>query len=79
MNGAVSVGPLKLVIEFDAANEARALPILLRHSPGMALRGRTYVVGEAAVQTLRASGIRFAGIGSEEGAPTLSELAGERV
>jgi len=60
---------MKLVIEFDAANEARALPILLRHSPGMALSGRTYVVEEAAGQALRASGIRFAEIGSEESAP----------
>ena len=70
---------MKSVIEFDAANEARALPILLRHSSGVVLRDRTYVVEEAAARALSAAGIRFIEIGSAESAPTLSELAGERV
>ncbi len=70
---------MKLLIEFDVSNETRALPILLRHSPGVALRGRTYLVEETAVRTLSASGICFTELGSEESAPTLSEVAGERV
>jgi hypothetical protein len=70
---------MKLVIAFDAANEARALPILLRQSPGMVLRERTYVIEESAARELSSAGIAFTEIGSEECAPTLSELAGERV
>jgi hypothetical protein len=71
--------PMKQVIEFDTSNEARALPILLRHSPGVALHGRTYVVEESAARELSASGIHFTEIGSKESAPALSELSGERV
>lgn len=70
---------MKLVIEFDAANEARALPILLRHSAGIVLRERTYVLEEASAQALSAAGIRFVEFGSAERAPTLLELSGERV
>ena len=70
---------MKLVIEFDEANETKALPILVRHSPGMVLPRRIYVIEEAAVRALSAVGIEFKKISSEDNAPTLSELAGERV
>jgi hypothetical protein len=50
---------MKAVIRFTKAEEARALPILLRHSPGTVLPNRTYVLDEEAVALLRKSDIRF--------------------
>jgi hypothetical protein len=51
---------VKAVIQFTKAEEARALPILLRHSAGTILPNRTYVLDEEAVAELRKSGVRFA-------------------
>ncbi len=50
---------MKIIIHLSSDEEAKALPILLRHSPGMILPGRTYVLGEDAVGSLRNAGIRF--------------------
>ena len=50
---------MKIIIQLSSEEEGKALPILLRHSPGMILPGRTYVLGEDAVGSLRNAGIRF--------------------
>ena len=50
---------MKLTIRFSKLEEARALPILLRHSPGMVLPDRTYVLNAEAVSTLCEAGVRF--------------------
>jgi len=50
---------MKIIIRLTARQEAKALPILLRHSPGMVLPDRTYVLSEEAVTKLRDVGIRF--------------------
>jgi hypothetical protein len=50
---------MKIVIQFTKAEEARALPIVLRHSPGTVLTNRTYVVDEKAAAELQKSGVRF--------------------
>lgn len=50
---------MKMVIRFSAKQEAKALPILLRHSPGMVLPNRTYILSVEAVQKLRAEGVKF--------------------
>jgi hypothetical protein len=47
------------VIQFTELEEAKALPILLRHSPGRVLSGRTYVLDRSAVEALRDAGIQF--------------------
>lgn len=47
------------VIRLSEREEARALPILLRHSQGMALPNRTYVLSASAVEALRKAGIAF--------------------
>lgn len=47
------------VIRLSEREEAKALPILLRHSQGMVLADRTYVLGEPAVEALRRAGIVF--------------------
>jgi len=40
---------MKFIIQLSREEEARALPLLLRHFPGMILPERTYVLGEDAV------------------------------
>jgi hypothetical protein len=49
----------KAVVQFSHEEERKALPILLRHSPGMILRKRTYILSDAAVRGLRTAGITF--------------------
>jgi len=50
---------VKVVIQMSASEEAKALPILLRHSPGMVLPNRTYVLHEEAARSLREAGVEF--------------------
>ena len=61
-----------LAIRFSKVEEAKALPILLRHTPGMVLRDRTYVLNSEAVNALREAGIRFEELNSEGDAPSLA-------
>jgi hypothetical protein len=71
---------MKVVIRFSAKQEARALPILLRHSPGTVLSGRIYILSAEAVKALRDAGIEFAELGSEADAPGLEGVgSGERI
>jgi hypothetical protein len=71
---------VKIVIRLSAREEAKALPILLRHSPGMGLPNRTYVISEDAARRLREAGVEFAELGSEANAPELpGGVAGERI
>jgi hypothetical protein len=71
---------MSVVIRFSATEELKALPILLRHSPGTILRDRTYILSPEAIQTLREEGIRFTTLGSESNPPRLEGVpAGERV
>lgn len=50
---------MKIIIQLSSEEEAKALPILLRHSPGMILPERTYVLQEEVVGRLQNAGIRF--------------------
>jgi hypothetical protein len=70
---------VKIIIQLSKEEEAKALPILLRHSPGMIVRERTYVLGEDVVGSLQNAGIRFTQLSREALAPCLEEVAGERV
>jgi hypothetical protein len=70
---------MKIIIQLSREEEAKALPILLRHSPGMILPDRTYVLGEDVVGQLQNAGIRFTQLSREALAPCLEEVAGERV
>jgi hypothetical protein len=56
---------MKVIIQFSVREEAKALPILLRHSPGMVLPERTYVLGEEAIGALREAGVRFTELSRE--------------
>ncbi|MDA1050863.1 MAG: hypothetical protein O3C40_10345 [Planctomycetota bacterium] len=71
---------MKVVIQLTKDEEAKALPILLRHSPGTVLQNRTYVVNTEAAAELRQSGIEFTELSRESNAPSLEEAgSGERV
>ena len=77
--GGAYVLTMKVAIHLTRDEEARALPILLRHSPGMILPQGTYVLAEDALKALRKAGIRFTELSREAAAPRLEEVAGERV
>ena len=62
---------MKVVIRLSAKQERKALPILLRHSPGTILPDRTYVLAEEAVQALREEGVEFTEVSREANAPGL--------
>jgi len=70
---------MKIIIQLSSDEEAKALPILFRHSPGMILPNRTYVLGEDAVKMLSNAGVRFAEVSREALAPCLEAVGGERV
>ena len=71
---------MQTIIQMSEVEEARALPILLRHSPGTVLPNRIYVVSDEAVKQLRDSGVQFTALSRESNAPTLEGVgAGERI
>jgi hypothetical protein len=68
---------MKVVIRFTAKQEAKGMPFLFRHSPGMILQDRTYIVTEAAASLLRSKGIKFTEISREGDASSAGgELTG---
>ena len=71
---------MKIVIQLSEEEELKALPILLRHSPGMMLRNGTYVISTDAARRLRQEGVQFAELGREASAPGLEGVgSGERI
>ena len=71
---------MNIVLQMTEDEEARALPILLRHSPGMLLPNRTYMVSREAVKQLRQAGVQFIALSRDSSAPSLEEVAsGERI
>jgi hypothetical protein len=59
---------MKIIIQMSEAEEAKALPLLLRHSPGMVLPNRIYVVSEEAARKLREVGVQFTELSRESSA-----------
>lgn len=70
---------MKAIIQLTAEEEAKALPMLLRGSPGMILPERTYVLPQETVGRLQKAGIRFTQLSREALTPSLEEVMGERV
>ena len=70
---------MKTIIRMSEAEEAKALPLLLRHSPGTVLPNRIYVVSEEVVKQLREAGVKFTELSRESNAPSLEGVgSGER-
>jgi len=70
---------MKVIVQLTRQEEAKALPILLRHSPGMILPERTYILSEKALEALRKAGIQGTELSRQSMTPDLEEVVGERV
>ena len=58
---------MHMIIQLSEVEEIKALPILLRHSPGTVLLNRIYVVSEDA----REAGVQCAALSRASNTPTL--------
>ena len=71
---------VKTIIQLSEAEEAKALPILLRHSPGTILPNRIYIVSEDVAKKLRAAGVQFTALSRESNDSPLEGVgSGERI
>jgi hypothetical protein len=71
---------MKTIIQLSEVEDAKALPILLRHSPGTVLPNRIYVVSEDAAKRLRQAGVQFTELSHESNdAPLEGVSSGERI
>lgn len=71
---------MKTVIRFSKKEEAKALPILLRHFAGTILPDRTYILSDEAIRRLRQESIQFTEISREADAPQKEGAGfGERI
>ena len=71
---------MNAVIQVAEADDARAWSLLQRHSAGVALPNRTFVISKQALDDFRRAGIRSQVVSDD--APTLPEqgvAAGERI
>lgn len=66
---------MKVVIRLTKRVELRALPILLRHTPGSALPNQTYIISAEAALALRSQGVVFTEL-SHDSVPNGLEGAG---
>jgi len=79
-HGGIGVYPMKTIIQLSEAEEAKALPILLRHSPGTVLPNRIYVVRKDAAKKLREAGVQFTELSRESNDSPLEGVgSGERI
>ena len=62
------VYPMKTVVQMSEVEEAKALPILLRHSPATVLPNRIYVIGIDTAKKLREAGVQFTELSRESNA-----------
>lgn len=60
---------MKVIIRMSEVEELKALPLLLRHSPGMVLPNRTYVLTEKCLNVLRARNVRYSVVAREAVVP----------
>jgi hypothetical protein len=71
---------MKTIIQLSEAEEAKVLPLLLRHSPGTVLPNRTYVMSEEVAKQLREAGMQFTELSRESNAARLEGVgSGERI
>jgi hypothetical protein len=68
---------MKIVIQVRPRDSAKAWSVLVRHSPGMALPDRVFVVSEEAVRALREARIHFSELSRE--ASMSGAAVGERI
>lgn len=67
---------MNVVIQLSVREERKALPILLRHSQGMILPNRVYVIGAEAARALREAGVRFTQLSRDADVPVFAGTTG---
>jgi len=71
---------MNIVVQFTKDQEAQAIPILFRHSPGTILPNRTYVIDTSAVQALKDAGISYREVQPQLNLSATQDLSiGERI
>lgn len=70
---------MKIVIQVAADDDAKSWDVLQRHSPGVALPNRTYIVSEEALRALTKSKVRFTEVSRDAVLPTERVAAVERI
>lgn len=71
---------MRIAIQFSEREEKKALPILLRHSPGMVLRDRIYIINADAARALRDARVRFTELSRDADSSIVDGAAtGERI
>lgn len=71
---------MKIAIQFTEREEKKALPILLRHSQGMVLRDRIYIITPDAARALRDARVRFTELTRDADSSIVDgATAGERI
>jgi hypothetical protein len=70
---------MRIVIQIAARDDAKAWDLLQRHSPGVALPNRTYIVSDDTSRALTKAGIRFTELSREGIADDVGAAAGERI
>jgi hypothetical protein len=68
---------MKVVIQVDRRDSAKAWGVLVRHSPGVALPGRVFVISPEAARELRKAGVRFKRV-SRDTSPS-GAIVGQRI
>jgi hypothetical protein len=68
---------MQTVIRVSPRDSAKAWALLVRHSPGVALPDRVFVVSGDALRALKEAGIRYSELSRE--ASTSGAAAGERI
>jgi hypothetical protein len=66
---------MNVVVQFSEDEEARAIPLLFRHSPGTILPNRTYVIDVSAAQAMRDAGISYREIQPQLNFSTIQDLS----
>lgn len=61
---------MKTVIQVSEADDTKAWAVLQRHSAGVALPNRTFVVSSEAVEALRQAGVRLVVLSNDSRALT---------
>lgn len=56
---------MQIVIKIAETHDAKAWALLQRHSPGIALPKRVFVVSETAAEALRRAGVNFVVLSNE--------------
>ena len=70
---------MDLVIRLSKPEELKAIPILLRHSPGTVLPNGTYIISGGAAKALRASGVEFQVVSRLTNGPPQRGASGDSV